>query len=237
MNHHSPFQPEDLHDLDCLLDRAGAVVSMNEVWLGDTDRNVIGMRHDVDNEIEPAVSFAGWEADLGYASTYFILHTAPYWNNKPLLVDSLERIAELGHEIGIHNNALAHCSEHGGSPTKVLEEAVDELRSYGFTISGTVAHGDQRCYGIDGRVRFVNDQLFSDFDRPEYQAPTNRITLSELGLDYDANWLPRGRYISDSGGYWSTPFDDLAREFPFDGQLHMLVHPDWWKQAFIRVAA
>ena len=64
--------------------------------------------------------------------------------------------------------------------------------------------------------------------RPEARA------AASFDLDYDANWLDRGAYLSDSGGRWSAPgFDLVAQEFPFPGQLHMLVHPDWWAKAFV----
>jgi hypothetical protein len=56
-------------------------------------------------------------------------------------------------------------------------------------------------------------------------------------LDFDANWLPRGDYLSDSGGRWSQPFSEVAAAWPARGQLHMLVHPCWWTEAFERVAA
>jgi hypothetical protein len=56
-------------------------------------------------------------------------------------------------------------------------------------------------------------------------------------LDFDSNWLPRGDYLSDSGGAWSRSFDEVERAWPTLGQLHMLVHPDHWAGVFERVAA
>ena len=105
----------------------------------------------------------------------------------------------------------------------------------GFTVKGTVAHGDNDCYGADGKVRFVNDELFIECVRPELgNLDLKREPLASFDLDYDANWLDRGAYLSDSSGRWSAPgFDLVAQEFPFPGQLHMLVHPDWWKEAFV----
>lgn len=242
MRPHSPFQPDDLTDLDdLLLDKAIAVSSMRQVYEGQTWRRVIGMRHDVDNVIEPAVDFARWESERGYRSTYYILHTAPYWKNKPLLRESLEQIAGYGHEIGIHNNALSVAVDTGADPRQVLASAICELRDYGFDIRSTVAHGDALCYDRSGKVRFVNDEMFDCCSRPGLGDPDrtvagvtlNPVPLSIFDLDFDANWLPRNRYLSDSGGRWSSPFEETAGEFPFDGQLHMLVHPDWWTQAFI----
>ena len=239
MRTHAPFRPEDLVALDGLLEQATAVVTMAEIHAGATDPRIVGLRHDVDNVIEPAVRFAEWEAERGYRSTYFILHTAPYWQDKPKLERSLELIAGYGHEIGIHNNALAEWTRTGRDPRLVLVEAIVELNGYGYEVTGTVAHGDGDCYDNQGRLLFVNDQMFSECVRPECSraaSPRCASPLASFGLDYDANWLERGAYISDSGGRWSAPgFDLVAQEFPFPGQLHMLVHPDWWAEAFVPV--
>jgi hypothetical protein len=214
---------------------------MGHIAGGQRWDRVIGLRHDVDNVIEPAVEFAAWEAERGYRSTYFILHTAPYWKDKSLLVRSLELIAGCGHEIGIHNNAIAAASVCGRDPRMILADAVSELRGYGFDIRGTVAHGDSLCYGPDGMVRFVNDEMFTECVRETIGKPQRTVAgvtlqpvpLSTFGLDYDANWLGSRVYLSDSGGKWSQPgFDETAEGFPFDRQLQILVHPDWWPQAF-----
>jgi hypothetical protein len=241
MRRDAPFQPRDLAELDLrLLNRAAAVVPMRTIAAGETDRELIGLRHDVDNHIGPAVRFAEWEADRGYRATYFILHTAPYWTDERLLRTSLERIAGLGHEIGIHNNAVAEASQTGQDPVEILAAATDRLRSFGHTVRGTVAHGDPRCYGPGGQVVFVNDELFTECARPVYGPPSRQtgrvilepVPLETFGLTYDANWLTRGAYLSDSGGRWSQPFHQVADRFPYDKQLHVLVHPDWWPEAF-----
>ena len=242
MRTHAPFQPADLDHLDTLLARAESVVTMREIADGEDDPAVIGLRHDVDNVIEPAVNFAEWEHARGYRSTYYILHTAPYWQDETLLRSSLERMVELGHEVGIHNNALAAAYATGEMPWLILHRALEQLRDWGFDVTGTVAHGDPLCYDHHGKVRFVNDELWMDCERGTY-GPAERtvdhltiipVPLSSYSLDYDANWLSRAAYLSDSGGRWSQPFEQVADGFPYDGQLHMLVHPDWWGEAFAR---
>lgn len=243
MINRAPFQPGDLAELDAtLLSRALAVVTMEAVHDGQRHPELIGLRHDVDNSIEPAVDFARWEHDHGYRSTYYILHTAPYWQDKPLLRRSLETIVAYGHEIGIHNNALAEAYSTGLEPRAVLAAAIAELRDYGFTIRSTVAHGDGRCRDNSGDVRFVNDEIFTECPRPHLGSPTRTIgtvplrqsALADFGLEFDANWIGRTAYLSDSGGVWSQPFGEFAAGFPFDGQAHLLIHPDWWSEAFTR---
>jgi hypothetical protein len=218
--------------------KAHALVAMEDI--DGAAAMTIGMRHDCDNVIAPAVHMAEWEAERGYRSTYYILHTAPYWNDKPLLREALFAIADCGHEIGIHNDALTVALQTGRDPADVLHEAIDELRSYGHTIRSTVAHGNSLC----GVAHYVNDEMFVGCQRPAY-GPADRTLehggrqvtllprpLAEFGLDFDANWLPRGDYLSDSGGRWSQPFDEVAGAFPTRGQLHLNLHADWWGEAF-----
>jgi hypothetical protein len=229
-----PFLPADLDALDGLLSR-GHVAPMETIADGLADLRTIGMRHDCDNVIEPAVLMAEWEARRGYCSTYYILHTSPYWQDKPLLRHSLNVIASYGHEIGIHNDAITVALETGRKPADILREAIDELRGYGHTIRSTVAHGNRRCH----KDHYVNDEMFVECYRPGYgsigRLGFEPVSLAEFGLDFDANWLARGDYLSDSGGEWSRSFADVAAEWPEKGQLHMLVHPDWWTDAFAPV--
>jgi hypothetical protein len=229
-----PFLPADLDALDGLLSR-GHVAPMETIADGLADLRTIGMRHDCDNVIEPAVQMAEWEARRGYCSTYYILHTSPYWQDKPLLRHSLNVIASYGHEIGIHNDAITVALETGRKPADILREAIDELRGYGHTIRSTVAHGNRRCH-VD---HYVNDEMFVECYRAGYgsigRLGFEPVSLAEFGLDFDANWLARGDYLSDSGGEWSRSFADVAAEWPEKGQLHMLVHPDWWTDAFAPV--
>src|SRR6185295_7735468 len=108
----------DLAELDMLLlDRAKAVIAMEDMHDGNRDPNTIAMRHDVDagHALATAVRIAEWEAHRGYRSSYYILHTSPYWL-APGFRESLEQIANHGHEIGIHANALAEALRTGRDP-------------------------------------------------------------------------------------------------------------------------
>jgi hypothetical protein len=223
MRTRAPFGLMDLTELRRFLDQADAVVAMENIADGNHNERVIGMRHDVDNYILPAVSMAEWEESRGYRSTYFILHTADYWQDKKLLQESLHAIHEAIRE--------------GDDPLDIAQWAVDELRGYGYDVRGVVAHGDKACY----EHHFINDEIFTESRRPGYGAADRvvagvklePISRAELGFDYDPNWLPRSEYVSDSGGQWSQPFEDVVERWP-SGQLHMLIHPDWWVKAFGR---
>lgn len=244
MRQHSPFRAEDLSDLDALFNKAEAVVAMREIFHGKRRPRVIGLRHDVDDNQgswQTALQMARWEAERGYRSTYFLLHSASYWR-QPGFFEGVQEIAELGHEVGIHLNALATAIKHGGNPVVILSWALGELRTKsGVHVIGSVAHGDEACRDAKGNVVFVNDEMFVECARPEMGDPNRQVgqlrldpwPMAYFDLKYDANRLPKKFYASDSGGNWSKNWVDVIKEAVSDeGQLHMLIHPDWWGRAF-----
>jgi hypothetical protein len=238
------FTDRDLSEVEALLESAAGVVAMEDVARGWDGADVIGMRHDVDDNphsLDTAVQMAKWEHERGWRSTYFLLHSADYFADDLGMGDAIDVIAgECGHEIGIHVNALAVALASGGDPAHILEGALNQLRSYGHPIIGMAAHGDHLCHV----AKFVNDEMFSECERPEMGAPDRMVTfghrrvkimprpLADFGLTYDTHRLPHGRYLSDSGGKWNEPFPGEG-----DGQLHMLWHSDWWFRAFHPVTA
>lgn len=254
-----PFLPADLDELDRrLLSRADAVVALEDVHDGKRGPGIIGLRHDVDagHALATAVKMAVWEAERGYRATYFILHTSPYWGVYGFR-DALDQIVQSGHEIGIHTNALAEALRTGRDPDEILKEALETLRGYGHTIRGVAGHGDQSC--SEG-ARFINDEQFVECARPKEGEPDREIKrgsvsltleprpLADFGLEYEAYrlGLPSPWRTSDSGGEWFCPFDETVAKFEAvrrvvvgpdaKRQLHLLVHPDWWGQAFSSVA-
>lgn len=275
MNQRAPFTAEDLAEMDeSLFSRASAVVSMSDVHDGFRDPNAIGLRHDVDGTnnatreaLQTAVKMAEWEADRGYRSTYFILHTAPYWMSEGFAA-ALDRIAECGHEIGIHTDALAEGLATGRDPDLILDQAIGTLRDLGFSVRGVVGHGNPMCNrdAAPGEPWFANDEQFTLCRRQDYgpaQRTIIRGTLSlelkprplaDFGLEYEALWSahPYAFRVSDSGGKWVNPTWDATvakwqAERAAHGdvtaptndvrQLHVNVHPDWWQHSFVPVAA
>lgn len=270
MRERAPFRADDLAEFDArFLAKASAVVALQEVHAGNRDPSVIGLRHDCDagHSLATAVKMARWEADRGYRSTYYVLHTSPYWG-APGFRESLDRIACFGHEIGIHTDALAEALRTGGDPDRILEDALDELRGYGFPVRGVAGHGNPLCNRdrAEGEITFANDEQFLECARPQEGEPDREITrgnvrrklrprpLADFGLDYEALvlGLPHPFRFSDSGGQWLAPgfektadaFESLSKITMHHAlanpekfrQLHLLQHPDWWGEAFVREA-
>jgi hypothetical protein len=247
------FDRDALEHLDrVLFSLADRVVPMRDIAMGDTNPRTIGLRHDVDDNegsFYTALELARWEFDRGYSSTFFLLHGSHYWDAEHL-VYALE-FQELGHEVGIHVNAIAEALRERRSPEWILLEALSDLRSVGLRVEGCQAHGDALCYerpGMSGDLRFVNDEIFVECRRPAMGDPDRTVRwnktevqiqpkpLADYYLRYHASSLPRGDYLSDSGHRWSQSPQEVVNRFG-QGQLHMLMHPDWWGAAFPKVTA
>lgn len=264
MNKHAPFTESDLEELDELfLSRAARVVAIEDVYDGENAPNVIGLRHDCDSaeSLRTATKMARWEAERGYRSTYYLLHTSPYWIG-PYFERHVAEIADCGHEIGIHVNALAQSLRTGDDPDMILHKAIGRLRDLGYEIRGASGHGDALCLRNkdEWESPFANDEQFLECRREKMGEQDREISrgnanlllnpkpLAEFGLEYEALFLglPWPFRFSDSGGRWLEPgVAETAARFaeqvdvaapplnPLEPlQLHLLIHPDWWARAF-----
>lgn len=245
------FGDADLEALDALLSSADRVVPIGEAFaMPATHRpaRLIALRHDTDHDIENAVRVARWEADRGYRATYYVLHGDWYWSRTPvgrpsrLVLDAIAEIAGLGHEIGLHNNAITLAFRHGGRPADIVRRDLAELRRAGHQVAGTVKHGDPLCH----QLGYWNSEVFADCPSPDFGPPDRQLVwpdapggprtlqiaslpLADFGLTHEANWIGQDLYQSDTGGRWMHPFDEMAIRFGKDGGLlQILVHPVWW---------
>lgn len=192
---------------------------------------------------------ARWEAERGWRSTYFVLHTEWYWGTRgprepsAYVLRALDEIAGLGHEIGIHNNAVAAALRTGQAPASILADVLDGLRSHGFTITGTAAHGDP----LARRLGFVNYEMFRGCPNPDGK-PAHRVLealdpathrhrqlrlepvdMAAFGLAYEAYFIGHSAYLSEAEGQWNRPPDEVAAAFGRDGGfLQVLTHPVHW---------
>jgi hypothetical protein len=227
----------DLEKLDRLFSR-GYVRPLRD--LHDLDRytetvpEVIGLRHDVDdNGWDSVLPMARWENERGIRSTWYFLHSAPYWG--PQMRSVLECLVDTGHEIGIHNNAIAESIRQRRWPQPILHEACEQLRGWsGAPVLSTAAHGDELCHEFG----FVNYEMFAECQRPGKKYMWHS-ELADFGLKYAGDWLPRAAYMSDSGGKWADypgnpTLDDALRDFPYSGRMIILQHPDHWPAELYR---
>jgi hypothetical protein len=228
----------DLTEFDALLCEAREVRSLRDCR--DAGPGVIGLRHDVDDgaSMDTVLAMAAWEAQRGYRSTYYFLHTAPYWK-RPGFCDVVRKVSDMGHEVGIHSNALAEALTTEDDPDWILDRALRNLRGCGVDVVGVAGHGDARCYaGNYTNVEFVNHEQFEECDggwprprtvqRGKHSLIIQPRPLARFGLTYEALTVaPRAGYLSDSGGKWSADMADVCDAIA-QGFVQILQHPDWW---------
>jgi len=212
---------------------------------GPTDKKICLLRHDVDYSIDQAVAMAEIEYDAQVKSSYYVLHTATYYN-QPNFIERCRYLQDMGHEVGLHNNIItAALKDPYADPEKLLAVELAFLRGNGVDVVGTVSHGDDLC----NELGYTNYQLFKGCvsgKKPERIAEVEfyQVDMARHGLDYEALFVKRHCYLSDSGGVWwwdyprgfdVPPADDVmgylenlaGAEGSFT--LHVLAHPIWWR--------
>ena len=228
---HAPFRPDDLVALDGLLEQATAVVTMGEIHAGagPADHRPAPRRRQRDRACrrdgltgKPSAATArpissSTRRPTGRTSRCF----AARWRRSPARArvrDPQRRARGVG--------------EDGPRPEDDPGRGDHRAALLGFDVAGTVAHGARDCYGPRSLV-FVNDQLFRECVRPEYEPGC------QLRLPSRASAWPTTRTGSSGarhlrlGRALVAGLRDGRLGLPLAGQLHMLVHPDWWGEAFV----
>jgi hypothetical protein len=194
----------------------------------------LALRHDVDDRLDSALALARLEHERGLRTTYFVLHSAPYYS-RPNLLDSLRELELLGHEVGWHNDLVTLALVHGVDPGPYLRGELERLRGGEIDVVGVAAHGSPWCH----RLGFHNDYAFADLPQPRPGFPTRFEpigTLADFGFAYDAYSLGEDAYFSDSR------FERGRRAHPADFKLEpgkrtiVLTHPCHWDASLLAKA-
>jgi len=233
------------------------VLPLNEFRQTFNNRKVvIGLRHDVDIDLNVAYNFSKVESDLGFRATYFILHTAPYYlqnsnnmevhNNEILpILKSMQN--ERHFEIGWHNDLVTLQVIYNINPVTFLHNELNWLRSNGIKIFGTAAHGSNYCK----TYHYLNYYFFEECSSPVVlNRENNKIVpkdgksikllkakLSDFNLQYEAYFLNNNKAFSDAtvtnGIRWNIGMLDLKQLKPGD-RVIILLHPIHWHKASVK---
>jgi hypothetical protein len=174
------------------------------------DKIVCSIRHDVDADIRAAVTEAEIEHKYGARSTWYILHTAPYYGSwidgvhhrNGCMATLYRRMQDLGHEIALHTDPLNLYQNMHLDGAQAVREELAWLREQGLTITGTVAHNSAPIYGIENFAIFKGknrkglalgtrgqpgDELIEEIWHDGKWAPLGVLDEAELGLTYEGN--------------------------------------------------
>jgi hypothetical protein len=204
----------------------------------DAERVLVGIRHDVDVSLDRALELGRIEHGRGVRSTFFVLHTAPYWR-RPDLVDRLLELQELGHEVGWHSDLVTiEVTEHVDARAYLFEE-LERLRRAGVDIRGVAPHGSYWAHALG----YSNADFFPELeesvttevlvDALSRRVPTG--TLAEFGFDYEAYHVDHDVYVSDSlfdraGNRWHPMLFD-TRSLVSGQRAVVLIHPCHWDRS------
>ncbi|MBN8216396.1 MAG: hypothetical protein J0L75_07115 [Spirochaetes bacterium] len=203
---------------------------------------LVGMRHDIDSHPEKALAMARIEKEAGLPSTYFILHSAPYYAKfiggrleRKAPVEALARfLAKEGFELGIHTDLFSMMWNRHYSPAAFLREELAQYAAMGIPVKGAAAHGD----GAVIAAGLNNMWIFSEFGkkgtavRDGERFPYGESPISEFGLAYEAYLLNRdvntGDIDSRLKGKPVAALIDLLAAIPAGRRAILLTHPEHW---------
>lgn len=232
------------------------VLPLNEFRQTFNDKKIIiGLRHDVDVDLNVAYQFSQVETNLGFRSTYFILHTAPYYLENPnnmevhtnKIIPILRSMQNDKHfEIGWHNDLVTLQVVYNINPVTFLHNELNWLRSNGIKIYGTASHGSTYCK----TYHYLNYYFFEECTLPVVTTYVNNITipkdgksitilkgkLADFNLQYEAYFLNNNKAFSDAtitnGIRWNIGMLDLSLLQPGDRAV-ILLHPTHWHRASV----
>lgn len=232
------------------------VLPINEFRMTlNPNKIVIGLRHDVDDDLEVAYKFSETESRLGFRSTYYILHTAPYYladsNNMAVHSEKILPVLrsmqnDRKFEIGWHNDLVTLQAVYNIDPVSFFHNELAWLRSNGINIYGTSSHGSNYCY----TYKYLNYYFFEEYTSPVVGQFVNNLTLpingnvvpmkkgklSDFNLEYEAYFINNNKYFSDAsvtnGIRWNIGNLDLNKLQAGD-RVIILLHPIHWHKASV----
>lgn len=175
---------------------AEIITFSNFMKLDKIDKRYLCIRHDVDIDIDGAVQFARFEDSVGIRSTYFVLHTADYFN---LSASKYLVLQNAGHDVGFHNDVLREHIYTGKSIKSLIYNSLKFLRDSGVKVDGTSAHGHRHCY----EEGFLNYEIWKEFKNVNNEGflseAVRTFSLDEFGLTYETYFVDYEVYLSEAG--------------------------------------
>jgi hypothetical protein len=172
----------------------------------DPDRRHLILRHDVDFCLETAAEMAALEARHGLTATYFVLLRSEFYNvASPAARAALRRIADAGHDLGLHFDAELH----GGKGRADLDAAAAEERVL--------------------LERFVGRAIHAvSYHRPGPHGLGGTERIGGCLNAYGPRFTQAMGYCSDSKGAWHHGSPSEHPAIKAGRALQLLTHPIWW---------
>ena len=162
----------------------------------------------MDFSMHRALKMAQIEAEEGIRATYFILLHSEFYNLfEKEVTQLLNRIIELGHDIGLHfDSHYYNINNEKELESKLIFEK--EILEGVFKVK------------IESFCFHINNEFTLKCDRSTYGGLTNAFS------EY---FQKRTAYCSDSNGYWKySRLEDMLANHEIK-KLQVLTHPELWQ--------
>lgn len=162
------------------------------------------IRHDVDISIEQAYRMACFEADMGVASTYFVLIRGDFYNPfNSRNQNYLNEILHMGHRIGLHFDETLYSQDDLVSEIQneilIMSSVLKtDIKAVSMHIPSKKTLGSNYIIGDGSVVNSYSDIFFKEF-----------------------------KYISDSKMNWRENVYDIINSDQYS-QIQLLTHPVWY---------
>lgn len=149
-------------------------------------------RHDIDRYPRNALNMAVLEHKIGICATYYFRY--PFTFNK----DIMDKIANMGHEVGYHYECLAKTKGDFEKAIIIFKYELEIFRKAGYSISTICAHG--------GSLFYSNTELWHHNNLSNFGIVGEAYTL----LLEDENLA----YFSDTGRTWGSAASKTYSKMP-----------------------
>ena len=99
-------------------------------WSSDF-KNILILRHDVDQSLEQSIKIATIENNYNIKSTFFLWLRSPFYNIfEKKYSDIIYKISNLGHQIGLHFDENVYTIENEKNINKFIEKEINLVNTY-----------------------------------------------------------------------------------------------------------
>lgn len=171
----------------------------------ENKERIVFIRHDVDLDLEKAVTMAKIEAEHGIRSCYMVMTQCPFYLLKEERSKFLLReLIHMGHEVGLHYN-------YAQSSIDILSNEIENQINC-------------ECNKIEEITKSRVDSI--SFHRPLKEFLYGPFLIANRINAYSKELMTW--YLSDSKGCWREGNPIFLLEQPKENILQLLIHPIWW---------
>lgn len=174
-------------------------------------KNVLILRHDVDQSLEQSSKIANIENKYNIKSTFFIWLRSPFYNIfEKKYSDIIYEIVNLGHQIGLHFDESIYKIENEIDLNNYIDKEANIIKD------------------------FFNIDIFAiSMHRPSKWVLDNDIRFKKYINTYSKKYFEEFKYFSDSRRQWKEGC--ICNKINIDkyNKLHILIHPFWWTKTDI----